>query len=81
MAELAIEQSILDYFKNATGLVKKDKMQIVISDLEKLLNEMTPINENLKEIFLLVSHLKRWYGYERYPSLYYIYNNSSYQYI
>ena len=82
MAELAIvEQSILDYFKNATGLVKKDKMQIVISDLEKLLNEMTPINENLKETFLLVSHLKRWYGYERYPSLYYIYNNSSYQYI
>lgn len=76
-----IENSILDYFKTATKATKKQKFEKIIVELKKLYDEMTPLNRNLKDTFLLLSNLQRFYGMDRYPALYYIYNSSSWNYI
>ncbi len=74
-----VENSILDYFKTETKITKKQKFEKIIIELEKLYKEMVPLNRNLKDTFLLLSNLQRFYGMDRYPALYYIYNNSSWQ--
>ena len=76
-----IEDSILDYFKTETKITKRQKFEKIIIELEKIYNEMIPLNRNLKDTFLLLSNLQRFYGMNRYPALYYIYNNSSWEYI